>query len=234
MLVLAHYVINIAVQGSRRLTSGLRMSDRFLTKCLQADPVLLGRGKEWRRYSCFRDMIFVEEHKLELKDAIRKRESVRDYEDRPVPEDKLLRVLEAARIAPSASNKQEWKFVVVKDANKRKELSLAAGGQPHLASAPVIIAAVATEPERVMKCGVPPYAVDLAIAIDHMTLAAVDEGLGTCWIGAFSQEQAREILKVPASCKVVTIMPLGFPKPSGRRKDRKLLNEIVCYETFRE
>ena len=172
--------------------------------------------------------------KMELKDAIRKRESVRDYEDKPVPEEKLHKVLEAARLAPSASNRQQWKFIVVREAKKRRELSQAAGGQSHLAEAPIVIAAVSTNPDRIMSCGIPAYAVDLAIAVDHMTLAAVDEGLGTCWIGAFSQEKAKEILDVPANYRVVTIMPLGFPKHAERPKIRKSLDEIVCYETFEE
>ena len=171
---------------------------------------------------------------MELKDAIRKRESVRDFEDKPVPEDKLLRILEAARLAPSASNRQAWKFIIVRDAVKRRELAKAAGGQHHVAAAPVVIGAVATMPQRVMSCGVPAYAVDLGIAMDHITLAAADEGLGTCWIGAFSQEKAREILHVPASCKVVTIMPLGYPGQAGGTKSRKSLDEIVCYETYKE
>ena len=85
-----------------------------------------------------------------------------------------------------------------------------------------------------MSCGVPACAVDLAIAVDHMTLAAVDEGLGTCWIGAFSQEKAREILNVPEDYRVVTIMPVGFPKQTGGQRIRKSLDELVCYETFKE
>jgi nitroreductase len=89
-------------------------------------------------------------------------------------------------------------------------------------------------PEYVMRCGIPAYAVDLAIAVDHMTLAAADEGLGTCWIGAFSQEEAREAVGVPDNYRVVTVMPLGFPRQSGREKTRKPLDEIVCYETFKE
>lgn len=171
---------------------------------------------------------------MELKEVIKKRQSVRDYEDKPVPEEKLLRVLEAARLAPSASNRQRWKFIVVREGKRRAELARAAGGQAHLAKAPVIIAAVATMPEYVMRCGVPAYAVDLAIAVDHMTLAAVDEGLGTCWIGAFSQEEARDILNVPEHYRIVTLLPLGFPRQPGRPKVRKSLDEIVCYETFEE
>jgi nitroreductase len=171
---------------------------------------------------------------MELMEAIARRESVRSYEDRPVPEGKLLKVLEAARLAPSASNRQRWKFIVVRDAERRRQLSRATGGQRHVSQAPVVIAAVSTMPEYVMRCEVPAYPVDLAIAVDHMTLAAVDEGLGTCWIGAFSQEEARTVLGVPDDCKIVTLLPLGFPRPSGRVKTRKPLAEIVCYETFKK
>ena len=171
---------------------------------------------------------------MEVMDAMRKRRSIRDYEDRPVPEEKVQKILEAARLAPSASNRQRWKFIVVRDGERRQELARAAGGQKHIAVAPVVIAAVATMPEYVMRCGVPAYAVDLAIAVDHMTLAAVNEGLGTCWIGAFSQEQARDILGVPEDYRIVALLPLGFPGQAGPTKTRKSLEEIVCYETFQE
>ena len=171
---------------------------------------------------------------MELMDVISHRESVRSYEDRPVPEDKLLKVLEAARLAPSASNRQRCKFIVVRDAERRQQLSRATGGQVHVAQAPVVIAAVSTMPEYMMRCEVPAYPVDLAIAVDHMTLAAADEGLGTCWIGAFSQEEARAVLGVPDNCKIVTLLPLGFPRQDRREKIRKSLDEIVCYETFKE
>ena len=171
---------------------------------------------------------------MELKEVIEKRESIRDYEDKPIPQDKLLRVLEAARLAPSGSNRQPWKFVVVKDRQTRQKLAQAAEGQTFVGKAPVVIIAVATMPELVMICGVEEYPVDLAIAVDHLTLAAVDEGLGTCWIGAFSQEKVRDILKIPKSCRTVALLPLGFPKQQGRPKVRKSLDEIVCYETFKE
>jgi nitroreductase len=113
-------------------------------------------------------------------------------------------------------------------------LAQAAEGQTFVGKAPVVIAAVATTPELVMICGVPEYAVDLAIAVDHLTLAVVDEELGTCWIGAFSQEKVRDILKIPKSCRTVALLPLGFPKQPGRPKVRKSLDEIVCYEIFKE
>ena len=171
---------------------------------------------------------------MEFKETIIKRQSIREYEDKPVPQDKLNRILEAARLAPSGSNRQPWKFIVVKDSQRRRELAQAADGQPFVGQAPVIIAAVATNPDRIMSCGIPSYAVDLAIAITQMTLAAVDEGLGTCWIGAFSQDKVKEILGVPAKYKVVTVLPVGYPKIESMTKMRKSLEEVVCYEKFKE
>ena len=171
---------------------------------------------------------------MELKEVIKKRESVRNYIDKPIPDDKLNNVLEAARLSPSGSNRQDMKLVVVKDAKKREALAHAANNQRFVGEAPVVIVAVSTNPERMMSCGVPSYPVDLAIAIDHMTLAAVDEGLGTCWIGAFSQEQVKNILGIPDKYKVVTLLPLGFPKRERGVKSRKSLDEIVCYESFEE
>lgn len=169
---------------------------------------------------------------METMEAIRTRKSIREYQDKPVPQDKLNVVLEAARLAPSGANRQEMKFVVVTDAGLRRKLSEASGGQKHVASAPVVIAAVATDPERVMVCGVPAYPVDVAIAVDHMTLAAWDVGLGTCWIGAFQQDRVREVLKIPSSCRVVSLLTLGFPAEGGRPKMRKALEELVCYDVY--
>jgi nitroreductase len=171
---------------------------------------------------------------MQFKEVIKNRKSIRDYEDTPIPEDKLLRVLEAARLAPSGSNRQAWKFIVVRDSKRRQKLAQAAEGQTFVGKAPVVIAAVSTMPDLVMICGVPACVVDLAIAVDHITLAAADEGLGTCWIGAFSQQTARDILKIPDKYQIVALLPLGYPKQTGRPKVRKSLNEIICYETFEE
>jgi nitroreductase len=168
---------------------------------------------------------------MELYEAMEKRYSVRTYEDRPVEKDKLERVLNAARIAPSASNKQDWKFVVVQDAGLRAQLAEKAG-QNLCVKAPVVIAAVSLKPERFMRCGIKAGTVDCAIAIDHMTLAAVAEGLGTCWIGSFEQDGCREVLGVPESAKIVELMVLGYPADSARPKDRKALDEVVCHERY--
>lgn len=170
---------------------------------------------------------------MELKDTIRKRESVREYLDKEIPEATLRNVLESARLAPSASNRQVIKLVVVRDAKTRRELAQAANNQAFVGEAPVVIAAVATNTQHIMPCGIASYTIDAAIAIDHLTLAAADEGLGSCWIGAFSQEKVRKILGVPETSIVVTLLPLGYPKRQRGTKLRKPFEEIVCYETFR-
>ncbi len=169
---------------------------------------------------------------MEVFEAIKIRRSVRSYKAEAVPEGKLKKVLEAARLAPSAHNEQEWKFVVVRDAQKRKELAEAALNQNFIAEAPIVIVAVALNPDHIMSSGVPAFAVDLAIAVDHMTLKATEEGLGTCWIGAFSQEKVKKVLEIPERYKVVVLLPLGFPADTPEPKSRKNIEEIVCYENF--
>ncbi|MFA5033400.1 MAG: nitroreductase family protein [bacterium] len=169
---------------------------------------------------------------MDVSQAIKERRSVRAYNSKEIPEEALNKLLESARLAPSASNRQQWKFIVVRDKDTRKALSNAASNQKFIADAPVVIAAVSTNPERIMSCAVPAYAVDLAIAVDHITLQATALGLGSCWIGAFSQEEVKKILNVPDEYKVVSLLPVGYPSDSPVPKSRKLLNEIISYETF--
>ena len=171
---------------------------------------------------------------MEFKEIIQKRRGIRGFTNQLITENKIRRVLEAARLAPSGANRQEWKFVVVRDADKREALAEAANNQAFVGQAPVIIAAVALIPDRIMTCDIPAYAVDLAIAVEHIVLAAVDEGLGTCWIGAFSQENVRKILGIPEKYKVVTVMPIGYPAGETSARPRKSIEEVICYEKFVE
>jgi len=168
---------------------------------------------------------------MDLYEAIRNRRSIRAYQHRPVEEDKLLRVLEAGRLSPSARNTQARKFVVVRDEELRKALAEAAE-QAFFAHAPVVVAVVSLEPDRMMHCGVPSGPVDCAIAIDHMTLAAVAEGLGTCWLGHFVQDACRKMLGVPDTAKIVELLALGYPQDQPEARPRKALDEIVCYERY--
>lgn len=166
---------------------------------------------------------------MELMDAVRGRRSVRCYLEQSVEEEKLDAVLEAGRLAPSARNMQDWKFIVVRDQATRQKLAKAARDQQFVGEAPVVIAACGTS-DLVMTCGQPAYAIDVAIAVDHMTLAAQSLGLGTCWIGAFYEDQVREILGVPANIRVVALLPLGYPAEQARATPRKSQAEVVSYD----
>jgi nitroreductase len=169
---------------------------------------------------------------MDVFEVIRSRRSIRSYLDRPVEEEKLIQVLDAGRLAPSANNRQEWRFVVVRDKETRQKLAEAACGQRFVAQAPVVIACCAAESDKIMTCGHPAYAIDVAIAIDHMTLAAAALGLGTCWIGAFHEDRVREILSIPDSVRVVELLPLGYPKIQPSSPSRKKLDEIVRWDRW--
>ncbi len=170
---------------------------------------------------------------MEVYEAIRARHSVRSYRDRAVEPAKLARVLEAAHLAPSARNEQEWRFVVVSDPAKKEALATEASSQHFMLEAPLIIAACAQTDGRVMRCGQLAYSIDVAIALDHLTLAAVAEGLGTCWIGSFDPAQVRRILGIPTDIQVVELMLLGYPHTdTPPKKNRLPLEKIVHHEAW--
>ena len=173
---------------------------------------------------------------MDVKDAIQKRRSVRSFKDRKVSRSKIEELLESVRMAPSASNRQDWKFLVVDDHATREKLYSAAKRQEFVREAPVVIAGVATEPDKEMTCKVRPGTVDLAIALDHLTLQAAEEGLGTCWIGAFDQKKTKEILNLPKEYKVIALMPLGYPNHELKKgkKQRKPLKAIFSYNHYEE
>ena len=170
---------------------------------------------------------------MDVMEAIQKRYSVRTYQDRPVEREKLLAVLEAARLAPSGNNRQPWRFIIVQDAQQRQKLVDACCGQKFIGLAPVVIVAVGLTPERIMTCGVPGDPVDVSIALEHIALAAAAQGLGTCWIGAFEQDKIRDVLGIPATAKVIEVMPLGYPADAVRPKTRKPIDEIVCWDKWK-
>jgi nitroreductase len=171
---------------------------------------------------------------VEFKDVLARRQSIRDFTDQPVSDEKLNAILESARIAQSGCNSQSWKFVVIKDAKTRQQLMRAAENQRQVGQAPVIIAAISLDPERLMPNGVPACAVDLAIAVENMALAAVDQGLGSCWIGGFSQDEAKKVLGVPGKYRVDAMLPIGYPGQPRVKSSRKSIAEVVCYDRFKE
>ena len=169
---------------------------------------------------------------MDVMEAIRQRRSVRAYEDRPVEDEKLQQVLEAGRLAPSGNNRQEWVFVVVRDSAKRERLVEACCNQAFVATAPVVLVICATDARRTMRSGLRGAAVDTSIAVDHMTLAAVSLGLGTCWIGAFEADKVGKIVGLPKDVFAAHVLPLGYPAEAPEARPRKLPAEVVRYDSF--
>ncbi len=164
---------------------------------------------------------------MDVFEAINKRYSVRKYKNKDVEEEKIMKILESARLAPSAKNRQPWRFIVIRNKEIKKRLYEASKYQDFVKDAPIVIAAVATSTEYIMSCGIPAHYVDLSIAVTHMMLTAVEEGLGTCWIGAFYQDKVKEILKIKEKEEVVALLTVGYPDTPPHPKVRKCLKEIV-------
>ncbi len=169
---------------------------------------------------------------MRIFEAIEKRYSCRAYQDKPIEAEKLGRILEAARLAPSAKNLQDWRFVVVTEPEKRAKLAEAANNQKFLAQAGAIIIGCSNNDET-MRCGQVVAPIDVAIAMEHIALQAVEEGLASCWIGSFYPEKVRPIVGIPESIQIVELMALGYPADSPRAANRVQMDKIVCYEQWR-
>jgi nitroreductase len=172
------------------------------------------------------------EGRMDVYGAIKKRRSIRTYKDRKVPGNVLNRVLDAARRAPSARNRQEWRFIAVRDPEVRKKLTVAAHSQAFVAQAPVTLVFCANEGTDVMSCGQPTSSIDLSIAMSYATLAATAEGLGTCWLGSFDEGAVKEVLGIPAKARVVAVSPLGYAAEKPAARPRKKFSEVVSFEKW--
>jgi len=173
---------------------------------------------------------------METLECIKARTSVRSFRPDLVPEEKISRILEAAANAPSAGNVQDWNFVVVKDSKRKKILSEAALGQDFVAQAPVVIV-VCSDLGRISSAygerGRNLYSIqDTAAAVQNLMLAACDLGLGTCWVGAFSEEGVRKILNLPERVRPMAIIPLGYPAGKTRKPERMELKKVVHSESY--
>lgn len=163
---------------------------------------------------------------MEFMDVIRKRRSIRKYKRDPVPKEMILEVLEAARLAPSAGNRQPWRFVVVTDPETKGKLGL----RSWAAEAPVVIVGCGDSQASSRW-----YSHDLMIAFEHLVLAAANLGLGTCWMGRMGRDETiKEVLGIPEHVKVIAVTPLGYPDEEPGPRDRKSLEEFVHWESFQE
>ena len=199
---------------------------------------------------------------MDVLEAIGKRRSIRDYKHDAIPEDVLGRLLEALRLAPTGGNRQPFKFIVVRDAPTREKVAAACrwlpgmpNGQAFVADAPVVIVACGSEKDAVTRfhkdgapsltMGVAPdeidkdpveynnlMAVDMAIALDHLTLVATEEGLGTCWIAALDEPELKRILAVPDEMRLLFVMPVGYAVSWPEPRPRKALEDIICRDRY--
>jgi len=171
---------------------------------------------------------------LELWDALRTRRSIRKYKKDSVSDEKIEKVLEAARIAPSADNKQPWSFVVVRSKEKIRELGEATyPGSEFIGNAPVVVVACAN-PEKcgVRMDGVKYFMVDIGIAFQQLILAAWELGLGTCWVADIQEDKIRKALDLPSQIVPVALTPLGYPDEKPNMTPRKGLADIVRNERW--
>ncbi|MBL7199539.1 MAG: nitroreductase family protein [Anaerolineae bacterium] len=169
---------------------------------------------------------------MDVHDLIAKRYSVRAYKPDPVEDEKLQQVLEAARLAPTAANRQALQLIVIHTTGREEDLRRIYG-RDWFVQAPLVICACGI-PERnwARMDGKNYNDVDVAIVMDHLILAATDLGLGTCWIGAFNPDAAREVLGLPEGVEPVAFTPLGYPADEPRPKKRAELSDLVRYETW--
>jgi len=161
---------------------------------------------------------------MEFDEVLVKRRSIRKYKDIPVPKEHLIKILEAARIAPSAGHRQPWHFVVVENKETIKKLAKSEWA----AGAPVMIVGLADRAASATWCDN-----DLGIALEHIVLAATNLGYGTCWMGQTGREDMiGELLSIPANFKVVAVVPLGLPDEVSAPRERKSLENIVSWEKY--
>ncbi|MDR3209257.1 MAG: nitroreductase family protein [Oscillospiraceae bacterium] len=168
---------------------------------------------------------------MTVSEAIRTRRSVRKYEARAVEDEKLVAVLEAARLAPSAANGQNWRFILVRDAELIVKLCAASEGmrwaKDALPPAIIVVAATAT---RQMACGEQTGAMDASIAMSFMLLQAHELGLGTCWLGNFFADKVRGALDLPQDLEIVAVTPIGYPAETPEARPRKPFEDVVSFD----
>lgn len=177
-------------------------------------------------------------------EAIKHRRSIRKFENKPIEDEKLNKILEAARLAPSGSNQQPWFFIIVKDDIVKQELAVATNNQMWIALAPLVIVAVADLAARGEGFAgmyidedsglfdVKLTVRDTAIAVTHLLLEVDNQGLGACWCGAFKQKDIRPVLGIPGDKYVLAVIPVGYPAEEPKVKPRKAMEEIIKYERW--
>jgi nitroreductase len=167
---------------------------------------------------------------MDFQELIQRRYSSRAYNEDPVEDEKLLKILEAARLAPTASNRQPFQVLVIHTKDRHDEL-LTIYPRNWFVQAPLILCVCGLPASAwVRRDGKQYLGIDAAIVMDHMVLAATDLGLGTCFIAAFDEVNARKVLSLPSEVEPILFTPLGYPADSAKVKERKNLEDLIRYE----
>ncbi len=204
---------------------------------------------------------------MDVSEAIRKRRSIRKFKPDPIPEEKIRLLLDSARLAPSGTNTQPWRFIIVKDNDTKKKVQEAAHNQRHVKSAPIIIVCCAdlkafkgfpervdeliesgALPERTREVFIPylkkgmstvtkdalmvAAAANVAIAVEHIVLQAVEIGLGTCWVRWYEDNKVKEILDIPEHVEVMALLPVGVPDEDPAQRPRLDIDKITYWEKY--
>ena len=154
---------------------------------------------------------------MEFSKVISTRRAIRKYKPDPIPDEMMQKLYQALQAAPSGNNRQPYKFFFVKDPNKRHQIATQACHQEFLSQPPILMVASCEKG----------YSFDVAIAVDHMILAASDEGLGTCWVGWFEQDVVRKLLNISANMEIPILVPIGYADESPVARPRKAIDELV-------
>lgn len=173
---------------------------------------------------------------MELFKTISERRSIRKYKDLPVEHEKIMQILDAARLAPSWKNMQCWRFLVLTE-QKQRALVLDAfpddnPGKKAIASAPVVVVVCADPSDSGIENGIEYYIADTAIAFEHFCLAAYSLGLGTCWMGWYDETKIKTALNIPEHIRVVGLTPLGYPDQEPKPRPRKIIEEISFFNKW--
>lgn len=174
---------------------------------------------------------------MDFYDVIKKRKSIRKYMPKSVEPEKLERIFQAARYAPSWKNLQCWRFMAIDDKEVIAQVKTACDdwNQKLITDeVPMLMVLLAIEEDSGVRDGKAYYLLDSGLAMEHLMLAAANEGLGTCWMGLFNEEKTKNILNVPDGVRVVAISPLGYPAEDPALRPRKELSEIIYKNTWGE
>ena len=167
---------------------------------------------------------------MEVIDEIRNWVSIKKYKDDKIEPEILERILDAGVRAPSAKNRQPWRFIACTEDSVRNKITSAAYGQDHVGSAPVIIAACTTNTEYKMPNGQISYPIDISMAVSFMMIQARAEKLGTCIVTTYDEAEIKDILSVPYSMRVVMLLLAGYPDENPILTKRKLKSRVIAHE----